>query len=189
MNAVFASERQGTHVADPEVRGAHAVTALARSAAALMLLSALMSGYWAAGVTGLLDTVGGSIARWGRAGGAGVHTALARIVALKLLPAWLPVRAARAPYVRTVWRLAWLEAAILTVYGGVLTAADLAVQAGILKAGASVDWKALDWHAYLWDPRFLIAGLFVLASLRSASGILQRRATRATSGGLQTSVE
>jgi hypothetical protein len=36
MNAVFASERQGTDVIHPEVRGDQAATALARSAAALM---------------------------------------------------------------------------------------------------------------------------------------------------------
>jgi Protein of unknown function (DUF3995) len=147
-----------------------------------------MSAYWAVGGSGLLDTVGGSIARWGRAGGAGVHIALAAIVALKLLATSLPVRAVRAPYIRTVWRLTWLEAAILTVYGGVLTAADLAVQAaGMLKAGASVDWKALDWHAYLWDPWFLIAGLFVVASLCRTNRTLQRRAARTESGGMQTS--
>ena len=112
-----------------------------------------------------MDTVGGSIARWGRDGGAGATLALAAIVALKLLAAWLPMRAVRAPCPRAVRRLAWLQAEILTVYGGVLTGTGLAVQARLVNAGAHADWKALDWHVYLWDPWFLIVGLLVLAAL------------------------
>ena len=155
-------------------------TSLARSASALMLVSAPISAYWAAGGTGLLDTVGGSIARWGRDGGAGATLALAAIVALKLLAAWLPMRAVRAPCPRAVRRLAWLQAAILTVYGGVLTGTGLAVQARLVNAGAHANWKALDWHVYLWDPWFLIVGLLVFAALRHtrASGRRHTDATR-----------
>jgi Protein of unknown function (DUF3995) len=131
-----------------------------------MLLSAAISAYWAAGGTGLLDTVGGSIARWGRDGGANVRLALAAIVVLKLAASWLPARAVAEPCPRAVRRLAWLEAAILTVYGGVLTGTGLAVQAGLVGAGANADWKALDWHVYLWDPWFLVVGLLVWAALR-----------------------
>src|ERR1700733_12059761 len=107
-------------------------TRLARTASALMLVSAAISAYWAVGGTGLLDTVGGSIARWGRDGGAGVRLALTSIVVLKPIAAWLPVRAVQAPRPRTVRRLAWLEAAILTVYGGALTGTGLAVQTGVI---------------------------------------------------------
>lgn len=141
-------------------------TRLARSASALMLVSAAISGYWAVGGTGLLDTVGGSIARWGRDGGAEVRLALALIVVLKLIAAWLPARAVGEACPRTLRRLAWLEAAILTVYGGVLTGAGLAVQAGVVGGGADANWKALDWHAYLWDPWFLLVGLLVWGALR-----------------------
>jgi Protein of unknown function (DUF3995) len=141
-------------------------TTLARSASALMVLSALVSTYWAAGGTGLLDTVGGSIARWGRDGGAGVRLALVAIVVLKLAAAWLPLRALKEPRQPTVRRLAWLEAGVLTVYGGVATVTELAVQAGVINAGKGTDWKALDWHTYLWDPWFLITGLLVWAALQ-----------------------
>jgi Protein of unknown function (DUF3995) len=140
-------------------------TRLARSASALMLVSAAVSLYWAAGGTGLLDTVGGPIARWGRDGGVGVRLALAVIVVLKLVAAWLPVRAVREPPPRTARRLAWLEAVILTAYGGVLTGSGFAVQAGVLHTGPNPDWKALDWHVYLWDPWFLIVGLLVWTAL------------------------
>ena len=59
-------------------------TRFAIAAAVLMAASAAISAYWAAGGTGLLDTVGGSIARWGREGGVDVRLALALIVVLKL---------------------------------------------------------------------------------------------------------
>ncbi len=136
-----------------------------------MLVSAAISAYWAAGGTGLLDTVGGAIARWGRDGGAGVRLALAAIVVLKLVAAWLPVGAVRARRPRAVRRLAWLEAAILTVYGGVLTATGLVVQAGLAGGGTHADWKALDWHAYLWDPWFLIVGLLAWVALRRTRSV------------------
>lgn len=141
-------------------------TRFAIAAAVLMAASAAISAYWAAGGTGLLDTVGGSIARWGREGGVDVRLALALIVVLKLVAAWLPLAAVR-PCRPTIRRLAWLEAVILTVYGGVLTGAGLAVQAGLVNPGRDADWKALDWHAYLWDPWFLVAGVLVLAALRA----------------------
>jgi Protein of unknown function (DUF3995) len=140
-------------------------TGYARSASALMLASAVISAYWAAGNTGLLDTIGGSIARWGHDGAANARLALAAIVVLKLVGAWLPLRAMRQPHRPAVRRLAWLEAGILAVYGSVLTATGLVVQAGLVHAGANADWKALDWHAYLWDPWFLVAGLMVLVAL------------------------
>ncbi len=148
-----------------------------------MLASAAISAYWAVGGTALLDTVGGSIARWGRDGGAGVRLALAAVVVLKLVAVWLPVRAVGAPCPRVVRRLAWLEAAILTVYGGVLTCGGLAVQAGLVRVGAGADWKALDWHVYLWDPWFLVVGLLAWAALiRTRSAGPEARGRRSGRG-------
>jgi hypothetical protein len=158
-------------------------TRLAQSASVLMLVSAAISAYWAVGGTGLLDTVGGSVARWGRDGGAGVRLALAAIVVLKLVAAWLPARAVRAPCPRAARRLAWLEGVILTVYGGVLTGAGLAVQAGLVGGGADADWKALDWHAYLWDPWFLVIGLLVCVALHHTQTAEPRVQGRRFGGG------
>jgi hypothetical protein len=149
----------------------HTATRLARSASTLMLASAAISAYWAVGGTGLLDTVGGSIARWGRDGGAGVRLALAAVVVLKLVAVWLSARAVRAASPRAVRRLAWIEASILTVYGGVLTSTGLAAQVGLVRAGADPDWKALDWHVYFWDPWFLVVGLLVWMALRRTRSI------------------
>jgi|SRR5450755_3560794 hypothetical protein len=61
--------------------------------------------------------------------------------------------------------LAWIETAILTGYGLILTASGLLVQVGVIKATAHADRLALKWHAYLWDPWFLIWGIFVFLAL------------------------
>ncbi|MGI8591252.1 MAG: hypothetical protein ACR2M5_09740, partial [Nakamurella sp.] len=39
------------------------------------------------------------------------------------------------------------------------------VQFGVIAASASADHRALAWHAYLWDPWFLVWGLLVTAAL------------------------
>ncbi len=60
---------------------------------------------------------------------------------------------------------AWLQAAILTIYGLVLIIAGLLVQPGVIAAAASADHRALAWHVYLWDPWFLLWGVLVTAAL------------------------
>jgi hypothetical protein len=61
--------------------------------------------------------------------------------------------------------LAWVECAILTGYGLVLTGAGLLIQAGLVPTGADADHRALEWHAFLWDPWFLVWGLVIFAAL------------------------
>ena len=68
----------------------------------------------------------------------------------------------------------WLEAAILILYGGVLTAAGLLVQSGVIASGADADQRALAWHAYLWDPLFLGWGLLVLVALATTRPTVSR---------------
>lgn len=135
---------------------------------------ALVSAYWGAGGTALLDTIGGDLERWGRERNAGLVAALWAVAALKLvvavaapvlagigagrLPAWTRGRLPR--------RLGWVAAVTLTLYGGLLTATGLLVQAGVIDAAADADDKALAWHAYLWDPWFLLWGIAFVLSLR-----------------------
>jgi hypothetical protein len=135
---------------------------------------ALVSAYWAAGGTGLLDTIGGDLERLARERDAGLSAAIWAVAALKLgvavaapvlagvgaqrLPAWT-----RGPVPR---RLGWVAAAVLTLYGGVLTVAGLLIQAGVIDAAADADDRALAWHAYFWDPWFLLWGIAFGLSLR-----------------------
>jgi Protein of unknown function (DUF3995) len=128
--------------------------------------------YWGLGGTWLLDTVGGPLAAGGRAGSAGVMTGVWGAAGLKVIAAVLPVLAAgRAaasgpvPGQRPLRLLARAEAVILALYGLVLTAVGLLVQSGLIRAGADADHRALAWHAYLWDPWFLVWGLLVTAAL------------------------
>ena len=143
-------------------------------AAALGTGHALVSAYWAAGGTALLDTIGGDLERWAREGHAGLAAAIWAVAALKLgvavaapvlagvgaprLPAWTRGRPPR--------QLGWVAAVTLTLYGGALTLAGLLVQAGVIDAAPDADDKALAWHAYLWDPWFLLWGIAFGVSLR-----------------------
>jgi hypothetical protein len=136
------------------------------------LLYTAVSVYWGVGGTWLLDTVGGSLATGGRAGDAAVLAALWGAVVLKLVAAVLPLevlrRERRRRHSTLLWRLAWAEAAILTAYGFVLTAVGLLVQADLIHRARHADERALAWHAYLWDPWFLVWGLLVARALAGA---------------------
>lgn len=150
-----------------------AASAAALVAVVLGLGNAAVSAYWAAGGTALLDTVGGDIERWGQERGWTVVIGLAAIAVLKTgialaapvvaglppsLPQWARTRIPRA--------LSWIAATALTLYGGVLTAVGLLVQADVIAPAADSDSRALAWHAYLWDPWFLAWGAAFLVCLR-----------------------
>jgi hypothetical protein len=147
----------------------------AQAAFAVGLLYAAISVYWGAGGTWLLDTVGSGLGK-GHGGSALVVFAVWLAVGLKVIAAVLPLLAVTADTstgsrwpsltrARLIRGLTWIEAAILTGYGLVLTAVGLLVQAGVVAASAGADHRALEWHAYLWDPWFLVWGLLVTAAL------------------------
>ena len=144
----------------------------AGTACAIGLLYAAVSVYWGTGGTWLLDTVGGSLARLGRSHSPSVLTAVWGAAVLKAIAAVLPLLAVRAHGAsaagRRVRALAWTAAGVLTTYGVVLTAVGLLVQADLISRSAHPDNRALAWHAYFWDPWFLIWGLLAaIALLRS----------------------
>jgi hypothetical protein len=143
---------------------------LARTALIVGLLHAAVLVYWGLGGTRLLDTIGGSLEEKARAGSASVMLAVWAAAVLVIIAAALPLLALRqltSPrWNRIVWLLAWAEAAILTLYGLVWTGGGLLVETGVIHAPANPDdHRALAWHAYLWDPWFLIWGLLVAAAL------------------------
>lgn len=139
---------------------------------AVGLAYAAISVYWAVGGRWLLTTVGISLSQPGQAGHLAALLAVWGAAAVKAVAAVLPLlaigvwpRTANGGLRRLARVLAWIEAAILTGYGLVLTASGLLVQAGVIKAAAHADRPALEWHAYLWDPWFLIWGIFVFLAL------------------------
>ncbi len=150
-------------------------TLAAVGALVIGLAYAAISAYWALGGTWLLDTVGIALSKPGQSGrtaalltgwAAAVVKAIAAVLPLLAVGGWTLV--ADQGWLRPVRVLAWIEAVILTGYGLVLTVTGLLVQAGIVAAAADADHRALRWHAYLWDPWFLVWGiLVVIALLRS----------------------
>ena len=140
------------------------------AAFALGLLYAVASAYWGLGGSWLPDTVGASVAQPGRSASAAVVLAVLCAVGLKAIAAVLPLLAVGAGAARVRRRhliraLACVDAAILTVYGLNSTAVGLLVQAGLIGTPANADHRALAWHAYLWDPWFLVWGVLVTAAL------------------------
>jgi hypothetical protein len=148
------------------------------AAFAVGLLYAAISVYWGLGGSWLLDTVGASLTQAGRSASALVVLAVWCAVGLKVIASVLPllavgavgvgaagVAAAGSRLPRLIRALTWVEAVILTVYGLILTAVGLLVQARVISPSANADHRALEWHAYLWDPWFLVWGLLVTAAL------------------------
>jgi Protein of unknown function (DUF3995) len=129
---------------------------------------AAISAYWAVGGQRLLATVGSDVQRLGHSRGAAVVLGLWAVVVLKAVAAALPAVSLQLPafgWGRTVAALAWIAAVILTAYGLVLTLVGVMVQAGLIRAGAGADHRALAWHAYLWDPWFLVWGVLATGAL------------------------
>jgi Protein of unknown function (DUF3995) len=158
------------------VRNAVVRNAVVRNAAAwgalgVGLAYAAVSAYWAVGGTALLAAAGGVFERWGQSRSAAVAVLLWAVVAMKVVAAVLPGLAVRgtgpASAQRPVRILAWASGLILTAYGAVLTVTGLAVQSGLIHAGAGADHRALRWHAYLWDPWFLLWGVLTIMALSS----------------------
>lgn len=145
---------------------------LGQAACVVGLAYAAVSLYWAAGGTWLLSTVGGTLAQPGHGRAAAIIVAIWAAVVLKLIGAIVPLASTQVTPLLSApaWRrrlrvLAWAEAAILTTYGLVLTGAGLLVQSGLIAPSADADHRALAWHAYLWDPWFLLWGVLVTAAL------------------------
>jgi hypothetical protein len=156
------------------------------------LAYAAISVYWAVGGRWLLNTVGISLSQPGQAGhlagllavwGAAAVKAVAAVLPLLAIVVW--PRTANGALRRPARVLTWIEAAILVGYGLVPTASGLLLQAGVIKAAAHADRLALKWHAYLWDPWFLIWGIFVFLALWRSRPEVGGRSTgmpRITSG-------
>jgi hypothetical protein len=122
-------------------------------ACALGLGQAAVSASWALGGTALLDTIGGSLERWGREREPAMVAGLWLIVVVKGIvavaaPVLAGVSARRLPSWtrgRVPRILGWIAAIILVLYGGGLTLAGLLVEAGkASRRGAATTPAATD---------------------------------------------
>lgn len=148
--------------------------AWATAAFILGTVFAAVSAYWGLGGTGLLDTIGGRLAEAGRSGSPALIAVVWLTVLLKLIAAVLPlvVVGGRLPNSRSTGLIArlteigaWTTAVILTVYGGLLTIGGLLVVTDVIHAGPTADLHAIRWHAFFWDPWFLVWGLCAGAAM------------------------
>lgn len=135
------------------------------AACALALLHAAVSFYWASGGTAGISTVGGELEAMGRtaspalsalAWGTGVAKVLAGLLALalvmpwgKMFPRWMLLAAG------------WSVATLLTLYGGVKVAVEALVVGGMIVPSGPINWSAMRWHLFLWDPWFFLWGLLL----------------------------
>lgn len=130
-----------------------------------------ISAYWASGGTWLLATVGASLARPGGHGPAivaGVWAAVVSKVVGALVPLVVVRRVLAASWARRALLVAWVEAGLLAVYGFTWSATEILVE--VAGSPPASKRRAYAWHAYLWDPWFLLWGLLIAAAL------LRRRA-------------
>ena len=150
-------------------------TALTTARAALVVGAAFagVSIYWGLGGTAMLATVGGALAAGRRSGTLATTSLVWAAVVLKIIAAVLPLTlvSSRSHGLRFRRRqrilrpLIWVEAVVLTGYGLVQCVVGWLVQFGVIHTPATADHYALAWHAWLWDPWFLVWGLLVTATL------------------------
>jgi uncharacterized protein DUF3995 len=133
------------------------------AAAALGMVHAAFSLYWAAGGTLLVWSLGSDLVEGFR----GREWLLAPIGAVKLIAAVAPLALARSGWpASVVTRSAcWLGALVLVVWGGLNTAVGNLVLVGAIRPESGFDRSGMMGHAYLWDPLFLAWGAAVAVGL------------------------
>jgi hypothetical protein len=137
---------------------------------------------WALGSTVGLDTLGGSIERMARAGEpalfvantvALVLKALGGVLALALVQPW----GRRLPR-RPLLALGWLGAGVLVLYGGLQTTSIVLVATEVLVLEEPLSERALLWRMFLWEPWFLVWGLFLAGATLRCQRLSSQRTSR-----------
>lgn len=137
-------------------------------AAAVAAFSALISVYWAVGGTIGLDTVGGGLEDLARSDDVRATALVWTTVVLKALAVALALALVRPWGARLprplLLAVGGLGAAVLTLYGTLLTVVGALALTGLLATDAVTDRYALTWHVLFWDPVFLFWGLLLGAA-------------------------
>lgn len=134
---------------------------LVLAAAAIGVVHAAFSAYWALGGTWLLSTIGAIAVDFSRREPLESGLMLGAVALVKLLAALIPVAvdAQRMPWPRAWRAICWVGGPGLVLYGLVNIVASGAVLLGILVPEGGYDRDAIIGHALLWDPLFLLWGL------------------------------
>lgn len=144
-------------------------TTLLSGAAAVALVHAGFSAYWAFGGRWLLPTVGAwavDLVRRERLLSAAV---LGLVAVAKLAAGAVPllVESGRLPARRVGRRIEGVGAAVLVAYGALNVVTSWAVLGGVIRSAGGYDRAAELGHAVLWDPLFLAWGILLAAGLRA----------------------
>ena len=142
------------------------------AAAAVGLLHAAFSLYWALGGRWLLRTVGAWAVQLADNSPAATGVVLGLLAALKVAGAVVPVLVETGKLRgRRAWRtLTWFGACGLVAYGLLNVLVAWSVLAGLVTPHGGYDAAAMMGHAALWDPLFLVWGLLLAGGLARTRG-------------------
>ena len=136
-------------------------------AAALGIVHATFSAYWAVGGRWLLPTVGSWAVEFASTAPIASGFVLGIVAIAKLAAAVIPLlnEYGHMP-ARRFWRaISWLGGVGLMIYGGVTAAIGIAVLAGGIATSDGYDKAAMIGHAFLWDPLFFLWGAALTTAL------------------------
>ncbi|MGE5335448.1 MAG: DUF3995 domain-containing protein [Nitrososphaerota archaeon] len=153
-----------SHRIVPPARGFGRATWAAYAASAWAMLFALLSFYWALGGEFGVNTLGRGIQSLAHDPGfiavvwlTGVAKVVGGLFALTLVRPWLM-------WLPPIWKLvlAWIGGIGLALYGGIPLIIEGMALSGVVPVSSAVDWEGLRWHFWLWDPWWLLGGIFFL---------------------------
>lgn len=140
------------------------------AAAAWALVFAVPSFYWGFGGHFLAETVSGQLASASWAEHRGLQAVVLVTGVLKLVGVVFALWLVRDSWPRARGRLVvrggYVLSAILVLYGAVNVIGETLTQTGVVKASATVDWHALRWHLFVWDPYFVVWGVLLGLAVR-----------------------
>jgi hypothetical protein len=149
------------------------------AAAAWAFAFAAPSFYWGFGGHFLAETVSGQLASESWADHRELQALVLVTGVLKVVGGLFALSLVRLSWPRAKSRLVirggYAVSALLTAYGVVNVIGEALAQTGAVKASATVDWHALRWHLFLWDPYFVVWGVLLGLAVRHYRETINRR--------------
>ena len=131
---------------------------------------AIPSFYWGFGGHFLAETVSGQLASESWADQRGLQAVVLVTGVLKVVGGLFALSLIRLSWPRTKSRLiirgGYTVSALLIVYGAVNVIGETLTETGAVKPSGTVDWHALRWHLFLWDPYFVVWGVLLGLAVR-----------------------